>query len=115
MSNVSEFTSDGVTYYYEYSEGIKTITNYHPYKFWKLPDYQEMVQFGDDAGLENEGVVYFIYVVDTSIDPDDSKAYYSAEFDGETKELLCEDGEYFSNEADKQAFVDRLINLIDTK
>ena len=78
--DIIEFERDGVTYYYEYSHGIKTVTNYHPYKFltWGLPDYQEMVQYGNDVGLENDGVVYFIYVVDTSIDPDDPRAYYCA-------------------------------------
>ena len=113
-SSVTEFSHDGVTYYYEYSDGIKTITNYHPYNFLKLPSYQEMVQLGDGAGLENEGVVYYIYVVDTSIDPKDTKAYYSAELDGETKALLCEDGEYFTSEVDKTAFINRLVYLIDT-
>lgn len=113
-ANVIEFTHDGVTYYYEFSDGIKTITNYHPYKFWELPNYQEMIQLGDGAGLENEGVVYFIYVVDTSIDPDSPSAYYTAEFDGETNTLLCEDGEYFSNEEEKNAVIERLLELIDT-
>ena len=114
MSNVIEFSRDGVTYYYEYSDGIKTITNYHPYKFWKLPDYQEMIQLGKGAGLENEGNVYFIYVVDTSIDPDNPKAYYCAELDVETKNLLCIYGDYFSDEAEKNSTLERLINLIDT-
>lgn len=114
MSSVLEFERDGVNYYYEFSEGIKSVTNYHPYKFWKLPIYQELVQLGDGAGLENEGNVYFIYVVDTSIDPDSPKAYYTAEFDAETKELLCEEGEYFFEEAEKSATVERLIDLIDT-
>ena len=114
FKDVIEFQGDdGKTYYYEYSEGIKTITNYHPYKFWALPDYQEMVQYGDGAGLENGGAVYFIYVVDTSIDSDDPKAYYSAELDGESKELLCESGEYFSDEAGKREVIDRLLNEID--
>ena len=113
VSNIIEISNDGATYYYEYSDGVKTITNYHPKKLLQLPTYQEMVQLGDGAGLENEGVVYFVYVVDTSIDSQDPKAYYSAEFDGNTKALLCESGEYFANEADKTAFVDRLINLID--
>ena len=114
--NIIEFERDGVTYYYEFANGTKTVTNYHPYSFLALglPDYQEMVQYGDDAGLENDGVVYFIYVVDTSIDPDDPHAYYSAELDGETKELLCEDGEYFSNEEEKNRVVARLVNIIDT-
>ncbi len=112
-SDLFEIERDGVTYYLDYSDGIKTVTNYHPYKFWKLPNYQEMVQFGDGAGLENEGVVYFIYVVDTSIDSDNPKAYYTAEFDGETKALLCEEGEYFSNEEEKNEVVERLLELIE--
>ena len=114
--DVIEFEHDGVTYYYEFSNGIKTVTNYHPYKFftWGLPDYQEMVQYGDDVGLENDGVVYFVYVVDTSIDPDNPQAYYSAELDGETKTLLCEDGEYFSSEEEKSEVVVRLLDIIDT-
>ena len=113
MTNVSEFEHDGATYYYENSDGIKTVTNYHPYKFWSLPNYQEMIQFGDGAGLENDGVVYFIYAVDTSIDSDSPKAYYTAELDGETKELLFEEGEYFVNEADKNDFINRLLDVLD--
>ena len=112
-SKVTKVDLESGSIYYEYDGEIITVTNYHPYKFWSLPDYQEMIQYGDGAGLENEGVVYFIYVVDTSVDSDDPKAYYSAEFDGETKELLCEDGEYFNDEAKKSAVVERLFNLID--
>lgn len=113
-AKVTEFTHEGVTYYYEFVDGIKTITNYHPYKFWDLPNYQEMIQLGDSAGLENEGRVYFIYVVDTSINSDSPKAYYTAEFDAETRKLLSEEGEYFATEADKNATVTRLFHLIDT-
>lgn len=113
--DVIEFTGEnGETYFYEYSEGIKTITNYHPCKLWEMPSYQEMIQYGDGAGLENEGAVYFIYVVDTSIDAEDSKAYYCAELDGSTKALICEDGEYFASEAEKSATVERLLNEMDT-
>ena len=115
FKDVIEFKGEnGETYFYEYSDGIKSITNYHPHKFWALPDYQELVQYGDGAGVENEGKVYFIYVVDTSLDPESTKAYYSAEFDGETKELFCEEGEYFSDEAQKNALVERLLSEIDT-
>lgn len=105
---------DGGTYYYEYSDGVKSITNYHPYNFFSLPKYQELVQYGEGAGLENEGKVYFIYIVDTSMDSDDPKAYYCAELDGETRELLCEDGEYFATEEEKQAALERLLYEIDT-
>ena len=104
---------NGVTYYSEYSDGIKSITNYYPYNIFALPDYQELIQYGDGAGLENEGVVYFIYVVDTSMDSDDPSAYYCAELDGETKELLCEDGEYFSGEAEKNEAIERLLEVIE--
>ena len=100
-------------YYYDFSDGIKTITNYHPYKIWALPDYQELVQFGEGAGLENEGRVYFIYIVDTSVDPNNLNAYYSAELDGETKELLCENGGYFKDEETKKSTVSKLIDIID--
>ncbi len=90
-----------------------SIMNYHPYKFWALPDYQELVQYGY-VGLENEGVVYFVYIVDTSRDADSPYAYYCAEFDGETRELLCEEGEYFSDNSVKNATVEKLLNLMDT-
>lgn len=104
---------EGEIYYLDYSEGIKSATNYHPYNFLNLPKYQELIQYGDGAGLENEGVVYFIYVVDTSISSDDPKAYYCAELEGETKELLCEDGEYFASEAKKNEVVERLLKIIE--
>jgi hypothetical protein len=104
---------DGFKYYLDYSDGIKSATNYHPYNFFSLPKYQELIQHGDGAGLENDGVVYFIYVVDTSISADDSKAYYCAEFDGETKEFLCESGEYFENEEEKNKVINRLLAIIE--
>ena len=100
--------------YYEFSDGIKTVTNYHPYNFFAFPNYQELVQYGEGAGLENEGKVYFIYIVDTSMNSDDPQAYYCAEFDGETRELLCEDGEYFSTEEEKNAAIERLVGIIDS-
>ena len=107
---VIEFTGEnGEAYFYEYSEGIKSVTNYHPYKFWSLPEYQELVQYGEGAGIENDGVVYFIYILDTS-----KEVYYSAELDGETKEILFEEGNYFEDEAGKKAVIDRLVNVIDT-
>ena len=112
--NVVELDGENKGYYYEYSEGIKTVTNYHPTNIFSLPDYQEMIQYGDGAGLENEGVVYFIYIVDTSLDPEDAKAYYSAEFDGETRELLFEEGEYFSDETEKNEVVERLFEVLDS-
>jgi len=110
---VIEFVGeDNEEYYYEYSDGIKSVTNYHPYKFWALPDYQELVQYGDGAGLENEGTVYFIYVVDTSRDSQSAEAYYTAELDGATEELLFEDGAYFSDDSAKTATVERLLDII---
>lgn len=113
-ANVVALEGEHKGYFYEYSDGVKTITNYHPINIFSLPEYQEMIQYGDGAGLENEGVVYFIYIVDTSLDPEDAKAYYSAEFDGETRELLIEEGEYFSDERAKNEVVERLFEVLDS-
>ena len=101
-------------YYYESSKGIKTVTNYHPYNVSSLPTYQEMIQFGDGAGLENEGKVYFIYVVDTSKNPDSDEAYYTAEFDATTRAMLCESGEYFTDEETKNETLKRLFEVFDS-
>ena len=109
-----EFERDGVTYYYEYSKGVKTVTNYNPYKFNELPIYQEMVQLGRDVGLVYHSYIYFIYVVDTSIDSDSPNACFHAELDAKTKECLYMYGEYFSTEEEKNAAIERLINIIDT-
>lgn len=101
-------------YYYEISDGIKSVTNYHPYNLFALPTYQEMIQYGDGAGLENDDTVYFIYVVDTKIDPDSPKAYYCAELDAVTREILCEEGEYFTNEQTKNETIERLLAALDS-
>ena len=115
LGDAEELTERGFEgYYYEESDGIISITNYHPYDFFSLPDYQELVGYGEDAGLENDGTVYFIYVVDTSLDPDSDAAYYSAEFEGTTRELLCEEGEYFTDDAAKTQTVAKLLDMIET-
>ena len=114
LDSVFRFKDEnGKIYYADYSDGIISVTNYHPYKFWELPNYQELAQLGEGAGLENEGRVYFIYVVDTSIDPDSPKAYYTAEFDAETKELLTEEGEYFEDEETKNSVIKKLLKMVD--
>ncbi len=96
-------------YYLENDEGILSVTNYAPYGFLNLPHYQELAQYGDGAGIDNEGVVYFIFITDTSKED----TYYSAEFDGETRELLCEEGAFFADEKAKNEAVDRLLNMLD--
>ena len=96
-------------YYLENDEGVLSVTNYAPYDFLNLPNYQELAQYGDGAGLENEGVVYYIFITDTS----KKDTYYTAEFDGETKELLCEEGTFFADEAAKNETVNRLLTMLD--
>ena len=96
-------------YYRANEDGIVSITNYQPYNFLALPEYQELVEYGDGAGLDNEGVVYFIFVTDTSKED----CFYSAEFDGQTRELLCEEGTFFASEQAKQATVNRLLDMLD--
>lgn len=114
FGEVKDLSGDGFHgYYFEVSEGISSITNYDPTKLGSLPKYQELVQYGDGAGLDNEGVVYFVYVVDTTVDPESPAAYYCAELDGETRELLTEEGEYFADEAEKTALIEKLVDMMD--
>ena len=90
-----------------------SITNYEEsLPFGDYPEYQELVQYGY-VGIENEGVIYLIYIVDTSIDPESSDPYYCAEFDGETRELLFEEGTYFSDKAEQDATVKKLLDMMD--
>ncbi len=96
-------------YYLTNEDGVLSVTNYQPYNFFALPDYQELVEYGDGAGLDNEGVVYFVFVTDTSKED----CYYSAEFDGQTRDLLCEEGTFFADENAKNETVTRLLNMID--
>ena len=96
-------------YYLTNEDGIVSVTNYQPYNFFALPDYQELVEYGDGAGLDNEGVVYFIFITDTSKED----CYYSAEFDGATRQLLCEEGTFFADEYTKNETVTRLLNMMD--
>ena len=69
------------------------------------------------VGLENEGVVYFVYIVDYSTKTDGDTVsdgvYYMAEFDGETRALLFETGTLFESEEEKGAAVERLLDMID--
>ena len=65
------------------------------------------------VGLENEGVVYCVYIVDTSVNAEDPSAYYCAELDGETRALLCEEGTLFESEAEKSEAVEKLFDMID--
>jgi hypothetical protein len=96
-------------YYRVDEDGIVSVTNYQPYNFFALPDYQELVEYGDGAGLDNEGVVYFVFITDTAKED----CFYCAEFDGETRELLCEEGTFFDSENAKNATVTRLLDMID--
>ena len=97
-------------YYLTREDGRVSVTNYAPYDFFHLPDYQEHAEYGDGAGLENEGVVYYVFITDTT--KEDS--YYCAEFDGETRELLCEEDTFFTDETAKNEAVSRLLNMLDT-
>ncbi|MBQ9750220.1 MAG: hypothetical protein IJV87_06535 [Clostridia bacterium] len=96
-------------YYRANEDGIVSVTNYQPYNFFALPDYQELVEYGDGAGVDNEGVVYFVFVTDTSKED----CFYCAEFDGATRALLCEEGTFFTDENAKIATVTRLLDMMD--
>ncbi len=95
-------------YYLENEDSTISVTNYHPYNFFNLPDYQELAQYGDGVGIDREDAVYFIFITDTSKED----TYYSAEFD-ENGTLLCEEGTFFADEAAKKETVTRLLNMLD--
>lgn len=104
-----KLTGEYEDYYLTREDGILSVTNYAPYDFFHLPDYQELAEYGDGAGLDHEGVVYYIFITDTSKE----ECFYTAEFDGQTRELLCEEGTFFADEAAKNQTVTRLLNMLD--
>ncbi len=104
-----KLTGEYAGYYLVRENDTVSVTNYAPYNFFALPDYQELAEYGDGAGLENEGVVYYIFITDTS----KKDTYYTAEFDGTTQALLCEEGTFFADEAAKNETVNRLLNMLD--
>ncbi len=108
-AGAEKLTGEYEGYYLTNEDGTASVTNYHPYNFLSLPDYQELVEYGDGAGLDNAGVVYFIFVTDTAKED----CFYSAEFDGVTRELLCEEGTFFTDENAKQETITRLLDMID--
>ena len=104
-----KLTGEYEGYYLVRENDTVSVTNYAPYNFFALPEYQELAEYGDGVGIDNEGVVYFIFITDTSKED----AYYSAEFDGETRELLCEEGTFFTDETAKNETITRLLDMLD--
>ena len=103
-----KLTGEYEGYYLAKEDGILSVTNYAPYDFFHLPDYQELAEYGDGAGLDNEGIVYYIFITDTSKED----TYYTAEFD-ENRKLLCEEDKFFADEETKTQAVNRLLNMLD--
>lgn len=95
-------------YYLAQEDGILSVTNYAPYDFFHLPDYQELAEYGDGAGIDNKGLVYYIFITDTSKED----TYYTAEFD-ENRTLLCEEGTFFTDESNKEQTVTKLLDMLD--
>ena len=96
-------------YYLVCEDNTISVTNYPPDDLLNLPKYQELAQYGDGVGLDNEGVVYYIFITDTS----KTDTYYTAEFDGKTRALLCEEGTYFADEGTKADTITRLLDMLD--
>ena len=107
--DAEKLSGEHAGYYRTNEDGIVSITDYQPYNFLALPDYQELVQYGDGAGIDNKGIVYFVFVTDTSKED----CFYSGEFDGATRALLSEEGTFFTDENAKNATVTRLLDMID--
>ena len=99
-------------YYANFDEGIISVTNYDPDDMGSIPSYQEMIAYGDGAGLENEGTVYYIFIVDTVVSTEKNEKCYYAEFADETMEILIEEDTYFANEEERKEIVDKLIEIM---
>ncbi len=111
---ISNFESMYTGYYLTSEDGVLSITNYDP-DGSDMPSYQELIVYGDGAGLETQGVVYYIYIVDAdSVDSETGEGkYYMAEFADDTHELLTEDNQYFSSEVEKENIINELIEMMD--
>lgn len=99
-------------YYANFDEGIISVTNYDPDDMSNIPSYQEMIDYGDGAGLENEGTVYCIYIFDSANSTEENEIYYYTELADETLEVLIEEDSYFASEDERKAVVDKLIEII---
>ena len=113
MSDPVKLDGEYDGYYMTLEDGTISVSNYHPTDFFNLPSYQELVQYGDGVGVENEGVVYYLYVMDIDKSADDEAVYYVAEFDGADRSLLFEENHYFTIDAEKDQFVTKMLDMID--
>ena len=110
----NNFESTYTGYYLTSEDGILSITNYDP-DGGDIPSYQELIAYGDSAGLENEGVVYWVYIIDTdSVDSETGEAQcYMAEFADDTHKVLTEDNQYFTSDDEKQRVINELLEMMD--
>lgn len=99
-------------YYANFDEGIISVTNYDPDDMNKIPSYQEMIDYGDGAGLENDGTVYCIYILDSANSTEDNEKYYYAELTDGTMEVLNEEDSLYANEEERKVVVDKLIEIM---
>ncbi len=99
-------------YYADFEEGIISVINYDPNDMSSIPTYQELISYGEGAGLENKGTVYYIYVFDSLNSNKSNERYYYAELADETMEVLIEEDKYFENEIDRKKVVDKLIEIM---
>lgn len=88
QSDVSEI-KDYKGYYVDYSEGDISITNYNPDNVLNLPDYQELIVYGDDVTIEQGSEGYCIYIINKENNKD--QLYYSADLDLEYN-IISESG-----------------------
>lgn len=93
---------------FDKSKGFEsvTITNHNPYNIFKLPNYQEVIEYGY-VSMETKEIVYSI-----DIFIKDSGEYYHAEYDKDTKELLNEDGDW-RPEGNLDQFVEERLAMVD--
>lgn len=99
-------------YYANFDEGIISVTNYDPDDTGSIPSYQELIDYGEGAGLESEGTVYYIYLFDSANSSENNEKYYYAELADETMEVLIEEDSYFASEEERKEIVDKLIEIM---
>lgn len=101
-------------YYAMMEEGIVSVTNYDPNAIGHIPAYQELIEYGEGAGMENPGLVYSILILDCDQLDGEEAVYYASEWDGASKALLMEEDHFFSSSEKKDETVEKLMEILES-
>lgn len=101
-------------YYAMMEEGIISVTNYDPNAIGNIPAYQELIEYGEGAGMEHPGLVYSILILDCDQLDGEEAVYYASERDGASKALLMEEDHFFSSSEKKDETVEKLMKILES-